>query len=520
MTSKHLLLIRRLAQIVSVFLLSYILWNTRYPLSGYINPEFYFLIDPFAMIVTSIAERVLLPGLIYASILLLITFVAGRAFCGWICPLGALLDFLSYCRKVIMKLFRKKERESDPIPLRYGKYMVLGATVIAALAGVQLAWFLDPITIFVRAFSFTIHPFISGSIDSGFKSLLAASGYPEWLEAAYDYLREGFLSLSTPEFNHAGSILVILLIILFLSLIQRRFWCRHLCPLGATLALPARGSLLQRDVIACEKNCGVCRNLCRMNAIKRDNTYLKEECVLCLDCIALCPNEKATFSFKKQRTDDAGKHPGGTLMTRGRFIAMAGGALVTSPAIAVLAAEKARAIKKPPRPGTLSLIRPPGALPEDEFIQRCIRCGNCMKVCPTNVLQPLPVTGGPGRAWTPVLDTRRGYCEYRCNLCGRVCPTDAIAELPLAQKQKVIIGIGVFNKKICIPYAKGDNCIVCEEHCPVPEKAIRVKEGIVKGKKVMLPYIVTDLCIGCAICELKCPTAPDKGIVIVKVRDA
>ncbi len=520
MSSKHLLLIRRLSQIVSVFLLSYILWNTRFPLSGYINPEFYFMIDPFAMIVTSIAERVLLPGLMYAFILLIITFIVGRGFCGWICPLGALLDFLSYCKSRIMKLLRKKERESDPIPLRYGKYLLLGATVIAALTGVQVAWFLDPITIFVRAFSFTIHPLVSGAIDSGFKSLLAASNYPGWLEGAYDYLREGFLSLTTPVFNHAGSILAVLLVILVLSLMKRRFWCRHLCPLGATLALPARGSLLQRDAIACEKNCGVCGNLCRMNAIRKDNSYIKEECILCLDCVALCPSEKATFSFKRQRADTAAKRPGGNLITRGRFITLAGGILAASPVLTALAAEKAKTPEKPPRPGTLSRLRPPGALPEEEFIQRCIRCGNCMKVCPTNVLQPLPMAHGPGAAWTPVLDTRRGYCEYQCNLCGRVCPTDAIAELPLDKKQKVKIGIGVFNKKICIPFAKGENCIVCEEHCPVPEKAIRVKEGSVKGRKVMLPYVVADLCIGCAICELKCPTAPDKGIVTIKVREA
>ncbi len=520
MTFRHLLIIRRLAQTISVFLLVYILWNTRYPLSGYINPEFYFLIDPFAMIITSLAERVLLPGLIYASTLLLITFIAGRGFCGWICPLGALLDFLSYCRTLAMKIFHKKNREPEPLPLRHGKYLLLGAAVIAAGAGVQMAWFLDPITIFVRAFSFNIHPFISGSIDSGFKALLAAANYPEWLESAYDYLREGFLSLSTPDFTHAGTILIILLVILILSLVKRRFWCRYLCPLGATLALPAMASPLRRDVEQCKKNCGICGNLCRMNAIRRDNTYIKEECILCLDCVALCPGEKATFSFKRKRPGTAEKQAGTALMSRSQFIAAAGCALAASSPCAALAAEKLKAPAKPARSGTVSRLRPPGSLPEEEFIQRCIRCGNCMKVCPTNVLQPLPVTDGPGAAWTPVLDTRRGYCEYQCNLCGRVCPTDAIRELPLAQKQKVKIGYGVFNKKICIPHAKGENCIVCEEHCPVAEKAIRVKEGVVKGKRVMLPYVIPDLCIGCAICELKCPTTPDKGIVVIKVRDA
>lgn len=518
--SARLVLIRRLTQALSVLVLAAILWNTRYPLSGYVNPEFYFLIDPFAMIITSIAERVFLPGLAYASILLVITLVIGRGFCGWICPLGAFLDFLSYIRSLILRLFRLKEKEADPAPLRYGKYLILGAAVIAALGGVQLAWFLDPITIFARSFSFTLHPLISGSIDRAFTSLLAVTDYPGWLESAYDYLREGFLSLSTPAFNHAGSILVIFLLILGLSLIKRRFWCRYLCPLGATLALPSLGSLLRRDAAPCVKNCGTCGNLCRMNAIRKDNSYLKEECVLCLDCVAFCPTGKATFTFTKRRPDNMATPAGRAIMTRGSFITMAGCALAASSSATVFAAEQAKAPKKPTRHGTVSRIRPPGALPEEEFIQRCIRCGNCMKVCPTNVLQPLPIMEGPAMAWTPVLDTRRGYCEYRCNLCGRVCPTEAIMDLPIRLKQKEKIGIARFVPAICIPYAEGENCIVCEEHCPVPDKAIRVREGIVKGKRVKLPYVVSDLCIGCAICELKCPTAPDKGIVVVKVREA
>ncbi|MBP7737908.1 MAG: 4Fe-4S binding protein [Spirochaetes bacterium] len=520
MTSARLILFRRLAQTLSVLVLAYILWNTRYPLSGYVNPEFYFLIDPYAMIITSIAERVLLPGLAYASILLIITLVLGRGFCGWICPLGALLDLLSYFRMLILRLFRLKEKEAEPMPLRYGKYLLLGATIIAAIGGLQLAWFLDPITVFARSFSFTLHPLISGSIDRAFTSLLGATGYPGWLESIYDYLREGFLSLSTPIFNHAGSILVIFLLILALSLVKRRFWCRYLCPLGATLALPSLGSLLRRDATPCVKNCGVCGNLCRMNAIRKDNSYIKEECVLCLDCVARCPTEKATFTFRRQRPVTRASKAGGAIMTRGSFIAMAGCALAASSPLAAFGAEKSKAAKKPPRPGTISRIRPPGALPEDEFIQRCIRCGNCMKVCPTNVLQPLRIAEGPAMAWTPVLDTRRGYCEYRCNLCGRVCPTDAIRELTLPRKQKEKIGIARFDPALCIPYAKGENCIVCEEHCPIPDKAIRVRDGIVKGKTVKLPYVVADLCIGCAICELKCPTAPDKGIVIDKVRKA
>jgi MauM/NapG family ferredoxin protein len=550
--AKHLVLLRRACQVLSVALLVTIIWNTRYPLSGFINPAFYFYLDPFAMVITSIAERVLLTGLVSAAIVLALTFVIGRGFCGWLCPLGALLDLVSWARTGARRLFGKKEREPEPSPLRYKKYAILLAVFVFALFGVQVAWVLDPITIFVRAFSFNIHPFVNGVLDAGLVRALEATGYPEWLETFYDWLREWFLAVSTPQFSHAGAILGVLVAILVLSLVRKRFWCRYLCPLGATLALPARFSPFVRTAELCTKNCGICRNACRMNAIREDNSYIREECILCLDCMAECPGDKTTFSFRRlgsgsePRAGGQGTHRAGRdsyrlsadagviqgvraasspvtppflgkmpVLTRSQFITAAMGAIVIASGPL-----SAATVRKKGRPGTASGLRPPGALPEQELVQRCIRCGNCMKVCPTNLLQPSSFAEGPVGAWSPVLDTRRGYCEYGCNLCGQVCPTDAIGKLTLEQKQKFVIGTAVFDKKICLPYAKGENCIVCEEHCPVPDKAIRIKEALVNGKIVKQPYVVKDLCIGCAICELKCPTAPDKGVVVMKSRDA
>jgi len=569
--ARRLVLLRRSCQVLSAALLVTIIWNTRFPLSGFINPAFYFYLDPFAMVITSIAERVLLTGLVSTAVVLALTYTIGRGFCGWLCPLGALLDLVSWTRKGALRVLGRKVREPEPSPLRYLKYAVLAAVFAFALFGVQTAWVLDPITIFVRTFSFNVHPFVNGVLDGGLVRLLGATGYPEWLESFYDWLREWLLAFSTPEFSHAGAIFGVLAAILILSLVRRRFWCRYLCPLGATLALPARFSPFARNADRCTTNCGVCKNVCRMNAIREDNSYVREECILCLDCMAECPGDKTTFSFIKpgvrltsraieggQSTDRSDIHtavrtssqgiviasgqgseplhwshpcpgvraslhcpeqppfPGKKpVLTRLQFITASLGAIV----IASGSLPAAPAPKKG-RPGTASGLRPPGALPEREFIQRCIRCGNCMKVCPTNLLQPSSFASGPGGTWSPVLDTRRGYCEYECNLCGQVCPTDAIRKLSLKQKQAFVIGTAVFNKKICIPYARGENCLVCEEHCPVPDKAIRVNRAFVKGKSVMQPYVVKDLCIGCAICELKCPTAPDKGVVVKKTADA
>lgn len=119
-----------------------------------------------------------------------------------------------------------------------------------------------------------------------------------------------------------------------------------------------------------------------------------------------------------------------------------------------------------------SLIRPPGALEEKQFLNACIRCGECMKVCPTNGLQPTKLEAGIEGLWTPILVPEIGYCEYNCTLCGQVCPTGAIQELTLARKKETSIGTAFFDVDRCLPYAFAIDCIVCEEHCPTTPKAI------------------------------------------------
>ena len=91
-------------------------------------------------------------------------------------------------------------------------------------------------------------------------------------------------------------------------------------------------------------------------------------------------------------------------------------------------------------------------------------------------MQPAWFEHGLEGLWSPIGDTRHGYCEYTCNLCGEICPTDAIHSLVLEEKQKTVIGTAYFDKSRCIPWYSGDNCMVCEEHCPTPEKAIVFRE--------------------------------------------
>jgi Pyruvate/2-oxoacid:ferredoxin oxidoreductase delta subunit len=160
---------------------------------------------------------------------------------------------------------------------------------------------------------------------------------------------------------------------------------------------------------------------------------------------------------------------------------------------------------------------------DDEFLKKCVRCGECIKVCLRSALYPALFQTGAYGFFMPVLIPRLGYCEYNCNLCGQVCPTGAIPNLPLERKKKSIIGIAVFDKNRCLPFAKKVNCIVCEEHCPIPEKAIQFElseERDYTGKKIVLrkPFVVEELCNGCGICENKCPLE-GKSAVEVYAKD-
>ncbi len=167
-------------------------------------------------------------------------------------------------------------------------------------------------------------------------------------------------------------------------------------------------------------------------------------------------------------------------------------------------------------------IRPPGSVPEEEFLNRCIRCLQCVRICQTNgkCLQPDSIHNNVLELWAPVAVMREGYCEYNCNLCGQVCPTEAILPLTVEQKKNTPMGLAYFDKDICIPFALNEDCICCEEHCPTPDKAIKFEnkevtlpDGTIKTVKY--PYVIRDLCIGCGICEHKCPLPGIPGVFVI-----
>jgi ferredoxin len=111
-----------------------------------------------------------------------------------------------------------------------------------------------------------------------------------------------------------------------------------------------------------------------------------------------------------------------------------------------------------------ALVRPPGALSEKEFLSRCIKCGQCMRICPTNVIHPAGMQGGLEGLWTPVLNFRMGTsgCQFNCIACGNLCPTAAIRPISIderlgknryAEQGPIKIGTAFVDRGRCLPWA-------------------------------------------------------------------
>ena len=196
-----------------------------------------------------------------------------------------------------------------------------------------------------------------------------------------------------------------------------------------------------------------------------------------------------------------------TLPSRRAFLgASAVGALLSF--VHVASAKRLLSRNVGPRSRPAALLRPPGALPELDFLSRCTRCGLCMKACPSNGLQPAWSNGWIEDIFSPVLIARRGPCEPDCNACGRVCPTHALAPLTLPQKQWAKMGTAEVQESRCLAFAENRACVVCQEVCPFG--AIDLVR--LTNVAVAVPQVDPKRCFGCGYCEKSCPT-PHPAII-------
>ncbi len=146
-------------------------------------------------------------------------------------------------------------------------------------------------------------------------------------------------------------------------------------------------------------------------------------------------------------------------------------------------------------------LRPPGALDEASFDALCIRCGRCVEVCPYHALRPAGPGAGAGMG-TPAIVPRREPC-WLCMRCPPVCPTGALR--PIHDPRRVDMGRARVLTDRCYAF-QGVLCRTCLDACPLQGEAI--------GQDALLRPAVTDRCVGCGLCERRCP-AEESAIRVV-----
>jgi len=536
---------RKLSQVIALlaFLASFLgLYSARLPGS---LANLFLRLDPLAVLAQSAASRTWLAGSAIALLTLGLTLVFGRAWCGWVCPLGTLLDLLPLHR-IAHPPFSDKERQTfgppslagkgekmskfgrlqgvmapckrsifdyspPPDSWRKAKILLLIAIVGMALAGNLTLLVLDPLTLSLRSLSSAIWPALDRLVTALETTLYPLPGLGQAV-AAFDTWARPALLPSQPLDSRAGWLFAAaLLAVVALNAWAPRFWCRYLCPLGGLLGLLSRIALVRRVVNEECSGCARCERSCPTGTIDPQRGYASDpaECTLCMDCLEECPRSSIRFPGRVSLAEAQPYDPGRRQALATFALAIAGTSLVA-------AGDSSR--ERHP-----FLLQPPGGR-QNDLVQRCIRCGACVRACPTAALQPALAEARLEGFWTPVLVPRLGYCDYSCNACGQVCPVEAIPPLALEDKRQQVIGLAAIDRDRCIAWAEQGECIICEEMCPVPQKAVYLEETSMTerngpARSLLRPHVDPGLCIGCGICEYRCPVVGPAAIRVYSLGD-
>jgi len=540
MTIKTAVNLRRISQLVFFLIFFWLILKTNFEIN--IRPEaggeitlpypvsIALQFDPLVALGTLLAEWTIFKGLLWSLVVLIPTIFLGRVFCGWVCPLGTLNHWIAEIpserlkRKGRGKIQSNKYKKYQRI-----KYYIFFFFIAAALMGSLQLGLLDPLALLARSIGTAVLPTVH-TMANGVLAWVKSLGIGPLSSAAqfiYDLIAPLMLTFRQAYFHTILSIGLFFVAILVMNRVFSRFWCRGICPLGAMLGIFSRYAIfgLEKD----EKGCDKC-NLCLLHCQGADgpdigSKWRQSECVVCLNCQASCPSNSLKFKFFP-RLEKTEKSPAGVQkidVSRRKMIGSLAAGIVAVP---LLRSGDAFEVNSNPR-----IIRPPGAVPEGDFLSRCIRCGQCMRVCPNNALHPTLMESGAEGIWTPFLIPRIGYCEPTCTLCGQVCPTGAITELTLKEKvgdektKPNRIGTAFFDRGRCLPWAMASPCIVCEEWCPTTPKAIFLEEYTdinSKGEeiKVKRPYLDPDLCTGCGACEYACPVIDKPAVYVTAIGES
>lgn len=481
--------------------------------------------DPLIALTNALAGHALYRGLLWCLVILVPTLFLGRFFCGWICPMGTLQHWVG---NMPSESKRGRQRIESNRYKRWQtvKYVVLIAGLIAAVFGSMAIGWLDPFSLLVRSIGLAILPAFNFAVRAVLTPLEHShvAAIRVIGESLHTILQALVLDFRQTHFSQGLVLGVLFLLIVALSLRVTRFWCRSICPLGALLGAVSPWSVLglHKDPASCDK-CNRCLLHCQGGDDPIGGApWRKSECLMCMNCVGSCPHNSLEFRFFRNEHEVASPDIG----RRKAITGLAAGVAVVPLMRANTGLGKSRHDL---------LLRPPGSLDEEAFLSRCIRCGECMKVCPNNSLHPTLDQAGIEGLWTPTLVPRIGYCEPSCVLCSEACPTGAIWQITPkekgwvvgvgAQNQPIRLGTAFYDRGRCLPWAEATECIVCEEWCPVSPKAIYVEEAEVidsagHTKTVKQPRVDPSRCVGCGACEYACPLQDRPAVYVTSIGES
>jgi polyferredoxin/ferredoxin len=522
-------------------------------------------LDPLSGLGLLLATHTIYAGLLWGVVTLVLTLFLGRFFCGWLCPFGAWQQFVGYLGKRGVPAARRIAR-NRPHPGQAIKYWLL-LGILAAAAADLIHSLLRGVLQQPMLFGLWLALAIVGAIGlatarvirvraawvtAGAAALAAGLlvellvPHNRWLATSLQTglldpialmqrsvnlvllpLADGPLKVvSTAPRSYPGTALIGTLFLLFTLLCLRvpRFYCRFVCPTGALLGLLSRWSVwrIGKKVHRCA-DCRQCERDCE-GACAPAEAVRTSECVLCLNCLDQCRHDMLAYHAGPSADGESATPD----ITRRQVLTSLAVGLAAVP---MLRLEGATAAGWNP-----AVIRPPGALAEADFLTRCIKCGQCMRICPTNVIHPAGLQSGFEGLWTPMLDFRvsTSGCQHNCVACSHVCPTAALRPLSVDERLgrgsfaaagPLRLGMAFVDHGRCLPWAMDTPCIVCQENCPVSPKAIftrglyqPVRDGrrtirAVEGRRVVLAG--TDLVSGqYATGDFFCRGNPEQAIPI------